>query len=106
VKKRAALLLALGLLQMGGDLLGVPFLRNLGKASAAAPAPKVFCAVDGYEAYATQFFLEWTDGAGAVQSLPLTIDRVDRLRGTSTARRSRTARSCPGGSARRCSPTA
>jgi len=81
VKKRAAVLLALGLLQMTGDLLGFPVLRAVGKASAAAPAPKVFCAVEGYEAYATQFSLEWVDRGGGTHTLPLTEDRVDRLRG-------------------------
>ena len=81
MKKRAAVLLALGLLQMTGDLLGLPFLRNVGKATAVAPAPKVFCAVDGYEAYATQFALEWVDRAGERHSRPLTADTVDRLRG-------------------------
>jgi hypothetical protein len=81
MKKRAGLLLALGLFQMTGALLGFPILQNIGKASALAPAPKVFCAVDGYEAYATQFFLEWIDRDGGPHTLPLTADRVDRLRG-------------------------
>lgn len=81
MKKRAAVLLAFGLLQMAGDLLGFPVLRNIGKASAMAPAPKVFCAVDGYEAYATQFTLEWIDRDGAAHSRPLTAETVDRLRG-------------------------
>lgn len=81
MKKRAAVLLAIGLFQMTGDLLDLPLLRNLGKASALAPAPKVFCAVDGYEAYATTFALEWIDRDGGRHSRPLTADTVDRLRG-------------------------
>ena len=107
MKKRAAVLLAFGLLQMAGDLLGLPLLRNVGKASAVAPAPRVFCAVDGYEAYATQFTLDWVDRAGV--AIP---GRSRRTRssgfadpttaGTCTARRSRTAPCCPSGSARRC----
>ena len=79
MKKRAALLVALGLLQMGGDLLRLPFLKNLGAASAASPAPKVFCAKDGYEAYATRFSLEWVDAWGEIHSRPLAADA--RLRG-------------------------
>ena len=75
------MLLAFGLLQMAGDLLGLPLLRNIGKASAVAPAPKVFCAVDGYEAYATQFTLDWVDRAGVPHSRPLSADTVERLRG-------------------------
>lgn len=81
MKKTAALLLVVGLLQMGGDLLGLPLLRTLSRATAASPAPKVFCAVQGYEAYSTRFFLEWVDDAGVVHVLPLTAERTARLRG-------------------------
>jgi len=81
MKTKAALLLALGVLQMGGDLLHLPFLKNLGAASAASPAPKVFCAREGYEAYATRFFLEWVDEWGELHSLPLQAEAAGRLRG-------------------------
>jgi hypothetical protein len=81
VKKKAALLLTLGLLQMGGELLRLPFLKKLGAASAASPAPKVFCAKEGYEAYATRFSLEWVDRWGEVHSRPLTAEASGRLRG-------------------------
>jgi hypothetical protein len=81
MKKRAALLLALGLLQMGGDLFQLPLLKKLGAASAASPAPKVFCAKEGYEAYATRFTLEWVDPWGEVHSRPLSADAAGRLRG-------------------------
>jgi hypothetical protein len=81
MKKKAALLLLLGLLQMGGDLFRLPFLKKLGAASAASPAPKVFCAQKGYEAYATRFTLEWVDAWGEVHSRPLTADAAGRLRG-------------------------
>jgi hypothetical protein len=81
VKKRAAVLLVFGLFQMAGDLLDLHGLKRLGKAIAIAPAPKVFCAVDGYEAYSTQFSLEWLDCAGDRHCRPLTSDTVDRLRG-------------------------
>lgn len=81
MKKRAAVLLALGLFQIAGDLLQLPILKNVGKASAAAPAPKVFCAMNGYEAYATSFTLEWVDRSGALHSRPLTADTAGRLRG-------------------------
>lgn len=81
MRKRAAFLLAIGLFQMAGDLLRFPPLKQLGAASAAAPAPRVFCAVDGYEAYATQFALEWLDRDGGFHTRPLTADTVGRLRG-------------------------
>ena len=32
----------------------------------------MFSAVEGLETYSTRFFVEWTDGAGAPQSLELT----------------------------------
>jgi len=81
MKRTAALLLLVGFLQMGGDLLGLPLLRGIGRATAASPAPKVFCAVWGYEAYSTRFFLEWADDADVVHVLPLTAEMTARLRG-------------------------
>ena len=81
MKKRAALLLVVGLLQMSGDLLRLPFLKNLGAASGASPAPKVFCSVKGYEAYGTRFALEWIDGRGELHSRPFSAETSGRLRG-------------------------
>jgi hypothetical protein len=81
VKKRAALLLVIGMIQMSGDLLRLPFLKNLGAATAASPAPKVFCAVKGYEAYSTRFLLEWIDGLGVRHSQPFTAESSGRLLG-------------------------
>ena len=81
MRKKAAILLAIGLFQMTGDLLHFPFLKNLGAASGASPAPKVFCAVKGYEAYATRFTLEWMGRDGALQSRPFSADAIGRLRG-------------------------
>jgi hypothetical protein len=81
MKKRAALLLLLGLMQMAGDLLRLPLLKGIGTASGASPAPKVFCALKGYEAYSTRFFLEWIDGKGELRSRPLTAEATGRLRG-------------------------
>jgi sterol desaturase/sphingolipid hydroxylase (fatty acid hydroxylase superfamily) len=51
-------LLLLGLAQMFGDLAGLPGLKALAGASAASPAPKVFCAVRGYETISTKVRLE------------------------------------------------
>ncbi len=74
-------LLALGLLQMTGDLLGCATLRGLAAASGASPAPRVFSAVGGLETYSTRFFLEWIDVDGASQSVALTPELYSRLRG-------------------------
>lgn len=51
-------LLVVGMSQMIGDLTGVRALRGIGLASGVAPFPKVFCAADGYEAFAAKFFVE------------------------------------------------
>jgi hypothetical protein len=74
-------LLTVGLTQMVGDLAGLAWLKGLGAATAAAPAPKVFSAVRGYETYSTRFFLEWEDAQGETTSLPLTPELYGRLQG-------------------------
>ena len=51
----AGALLLLGLTQMTGDLLGIRVLRGLGAVSAVAPCPKVFCDMNGFEAFAADF---------------------------------------------------
>ncbi len=78
---RALLLLALGLLQMAGDLLGVPAAKGLGAVSMASPAPRVFSAVRGLETYSTRFYLEWRTTGGEFASLELTPTVAARLRG-------------------------
>jgi hypothetical protein len=77
----AAALLALGLAQMTGDVLGVRALKGLAAATAASPAPKVFSAVQGLETFSTRFFVEWTDAGGAARSLELTPAVYARMRG-------------------------
>lgn len=77
----AAALLALGLAQIAGDLLGMPRLRGLAAATTASPLPKVFSAVRGLETYSTRFFIEWTDRAGTSHSLELTPQTYKSLRG-------------------------
>ena len=95
MNKTAVALLAIGLLQMTGDVvqragdhLGLPSIARLGAAAKgigtatdASPAPKVFCAVKGLETYSTRFFIEWTDHAGEARSLELTPEVNARLRG-------------------------
>src|SRR5438270_9821355 len=81
MRKSVVLLLALGLLQMAGDVLRIPAIKGLGAATAAAPAPKVFSAVRGLETYSTRFFLEWSGADGEAHSLELTPEVYSRLRG-------------------------
>jgi hypothetical protein len=88
MKKAAAFLLVLGLLQMTGDLLqsyvNEPVgsaVKGIGAATTASPAPKVFSAVRGLETYSTRFFIEWKDKEGMEHSLELTPETYSRLRG-------------------------
>ena len=80
-EKAATALLAIGLLQMTGDVLGVPALKGLGMATAASPAPRVFSSIRGLETFSTRFFLEWRSRDGALHSLALTPEVYERLRG-------------------------
>jgi len=75
------LLIAIGLLQMSGDILHLPRMKGLGAATAASPAPKVFSAVRGLETYSTHFYLEWTDTLAQLHSLEITPELNSHLRG-------------------------
>jgi len=81
MRKSVIVLLAVGLAQMGGDLLHVPSLKGVAAATAASPAPKVFSSVRGLETYSTRFFIEWTDIAGQIHSVEITPERTQGLRG-------------------------
>lgn len=81
MRARAAILLAIGLLQMGGDLLGLPALKAIGAATGLSPAPKVFSSVRGLETYSTRYIVEWRDRTGAAHALELTPEVYDHLRG-------------------------
>jgi hypothetical protein len=81
MNRPAILLLALGLLQMGGDLFRIPVLRGIGAATVASPAPKVFSSVQGLETFSSEFYVEWVDGAGAAHSLKLTPEVYARIKG-------------------------
>jgi hypothetical protein len=66
---------------MAGDLLRLPWLKAIGAASTASPAPRVFSAVQGYETYSTRFTLEWNGPDRWVRSLTLTPLLYARIRG-------------------------
>jgi hypothetical protein len=68
----AAGLMIVGCMQMVGDLAGNRELRAVGLATHASPAPKVFTAQEGFETFASQFFIDWTDNAGEKHSLEVT----------------------------------
>ena len=77
----AAALIAVGCLQMTGDVLNLRVVRALGAATSASPAPKVFTAQNGFETHANRFFLEWRGADGAPRSLELTPEIYAALAG-------------------------
>jgi hypothetical protein len=81
MKKTAFVLLVVGLLQMTGDLLRAPALKGIGAATGASPAPKVFTATRGMEAFSTRFYLEWTDRMGVRCEMLLTPEIYQQLAG-------------------------
>ena len=81
MNKAAIALLVVGLLQMTGDLLGIPWIKGLGAATAASPAPKVFSSVRGLETYSTRFYVEWVDLSGEERSLKVTPAVYARIKG-------------------------
>ena len=81
MNRPAIVLLVLGLLQMGGDILRVPLLQGIGAATVASPAPKVFSSVQGLETFSSQFYVEWTDRTGAAHSLKLTPEVYAHIKG-------------------------
>jgi hypothetical protein len=81
MNRPAIVLLALGLLQMGGDLLRVPVLRGIGAATVASPAPKVFSSVQGLETFSSEFYVEWADHTGVAHLLKLTPEVYAHIKG-------------------------
>ena len=70
----AAVVLAVGLLQMAGEACGSRALKGLGAATVAAPFPKVFCDVAGLEAFASTFTLIGETRAGGAFETQITPD--------------------------------
>lgn len=77
----AVFLIAVGCMQMIGDVLRMPVVKAIGAATGSSPAPKVFTAQDGFETYANRFYLEWQDASGAKKSLELTPEVYASLTG-------------------------
>jgi hypothetical protein len=77
----AALLVALGCLQMLGDVTGEAAVRAIGLATEASPAPKVFTAQNGFETYSSKFYIDWEDRENSWHSLELTPQVYRGMRG-------------------------
>ena len=71
VNLQAAFLLAIGFLQMTGNSLHLSWLGQAGFATAASPAPLVFCRQDNIESFACHYSLEWKDKKDRAHVLPL-----------------------------------
>jgi hypothetical protein len=77
----AAALVAVGSLQMVGDLSGWPQLKAAGAITHASPAPKVFTSQGGFETFSSRFFIDWTDVQGQQHALELTPRSYRDLQG-------------------------
>jgi len=77
----AIMLTSLGCVQMLGDLTQSKFLKALGAASQASPAPKVFTAHEGFETFSSRFYLQWHSRDGVAHSLQLTPEIYRQLHG-------------------------
>lgn len=80
-KLAAAALVAVGTVQMAGDLSGLTALKAIGAATHASPAPKVFTSQNGLETFSARFYVEWFDRAGDLHSLRLTPESYRSLKG-------------------------
>lgn len=77
----AIALLVLGLTQMAGDMLELPWLKGLGTVSVASPAPKVFSSAKGFETFSATFSLAWRDNDGEPHTLVIDHTIYPRLKG-------------------------
>jgi hypothetical protein len=77
----AAMLIALGCVQMAGDISGRPEIKAAGAATQASPAPKVFTSQGGFETFSSRFFIEWQDRQGERHKFELTPQTYGRLKG-------------------------
>ena len=77
----AFVLLVIGMTQLMGYLSGLRVMRGVGLASGIAPFPKVFCAADGYEAFAATFYVEGDLPNGEVWSRQVDPTWYGRMKG-------------------------
>ena len=77
----AILLLIVGMSQMVGYVTGLRVLRGIGLASGVAPFPKVFCAADGFEAFAASFYVEGDLPGGELWSRKVDPEWYAQMRG-------------------------
>ncbi len=71
----------ISLFQMAGDLLNQTWMKGLGAAWGASPAPKVFSSSEGLETFSSEFFLIWTDQENTLHRVKLTPQLTKNLKG-------------------------
>lgn len=74
-------LIFVSLLQMTGDLLDQTWMKAIGAAWGASPAPKVFSSSEGLETFSSEFFLIWIDQEKTLHRLQLTSQVAKGLKG-------------------------
>lgn len=74
-------LVFMALLQMTGDLFHQTWMKALGGAWGASPAPKVFSSSEGLETFSSQFFLIWLDRENRLHRIQLTPKLAKQLKG-------------------------
>jgi hypothetical protein len=74
-------LIFVSLFQMTGDLFNQTWMKALGAAWGASPAPKVFSSAEGLETFSSEFFLIWTDRENISHRVQLTPQLAKNLKG-------------------------
>ncbi len=83
----AVALLVFGCFQMVGHLVDAPALREIGAASAVAPLPRDFAAVEGHESFASGVVVLGVDRAGEAFGLTLGPETFAEVEGPAARRR-------------------
>lgn len=74
-------LLAIGSLQMAGDLFQQPALLAIGRATNSSPAPKVFTQQNGYETFSARFYIQYVDNEQRQHTTEITPQNYQLIKG-------------------------
>ena len=75
------IIVIIGLLQSIGYVTQIENIRNLGVLTSASPLPLVFTEVDGIEAFAADFYIQWKDDSNEVIEIKITPTIYAQLKG-------------------------
>jgi len=76
-----SMIVLIGLLQSIGYLTKIENIRNLGVLTTASPLPIVFTDVNGVEAFAADFYLNWNDKSTNSKQIKITPALYAQLKG-------------------------